>query len=99
MTVTAQDERPDAGKMCARVRDHVETLSAALAWWADRDNSRAQAQARTAANTAIDEIDAALVGLHRIRTTVINEIRESDEAAIRRVEALLARCRAQRGDG
>jgi hypothetical protein len=81
---------------CADLREHVETLSVALAWWAYRDDSTAQLEVRQAANLAVESIDAALSQLHRIRGRLLGQIRRSDDAAAERVDELLAECRAAR---
>lgn len=87
---------PDKLIDCAALREHVETLSDALAYWAYRDEAKAQPAVRRAANTALESIDAALAESHRIRGRLATEIRESDDAAIRRVDELLARSRTNR---
>jgi hypothetical protein len=80
---------------CADIREHVEELSFDLARWARRDESKAQAEVRRAANEAMDAIDAALRELHKVRETLVGEIRQRDDAGAARVDALLA---ARRGE-
>ena len=65
-------------------------LGVALAQWAARDDTKADPQARRAANTAMDEIDAMLAELHPLRTRLIDETRDADDATAARVDALLA---------
>ena len=72
--------------------EHADLLGAALERWAGRDDSKADAGARQAANTAMDAIDAALAELHQLRARLVGEIRESDDQAAARVDAMLARC-------
>lgn len=78
---------PDGLTECAALREHVGTLSVSLAEWAYRDDSKAQPEVRQAANCAVESIDAALSTLHRIRARLVGEIRQSDDAAARRVDA------------
>jgi hypothetical protein len=84
---------------CAALREHVEALSGALAHWAYRDNSKAQPEVRQAANVAVESIDAALAELHRIRGRLASQMRQSDDAAMRRTEALLNKIREEREGG
>jgi hypothetical protein len=70
---------------------HIGVLAVALAMWAARDETRADADARRAANTAMDATDAALALLHELRARLVSEIRASDDQAAVRVDALLAR--------
>ena len=88
-------QRPVAG----RLGDLAGVLAAALATWATRDDSKAQPEVREAANTAIDAIDAMLAELHKARQQLVGEIRESDDAATARAEALLARLRDESPGG
>ncbi len=83
---------------CAALRENVGTLAVALARWAYRDDSTAQPGVRQAANTAIEALDAALAEAHRIRARLVDQIRRSDDATQRRVDQLLARCRAERDE-
>jgi hypothetical protein len=84
---------------CAALREHVETLAVSLAQWAYRDDSKAQPEVRQAANVAVESIDAALRELHRVRQRLVGEMRQSDDAAMRRSGELLARIRAEREAG
>jgi hypothetical protein len=45
---------------------------------------------REAANTAMDIIDGMLADLHAVRSRLVGEIRESDDTAAPRVDAMLA---------
>ena len=58
-----------------------------------RDDTRAQAEVRRAANTAMGSIDAMLAELHQLRSRLVGEIRVSDDLAADRADALLARLR------
>ena len=73
---------------------HVGTLGFALGQWAARDDSKAGPEARRAANTAMDEIDAMLAELHTLRTRLIGETRASDDACNARLDAMLAAAKA-----
>ena len=74
---------------------YIGVLAVALAQWAARSDDRPDADARRAANTAMDEIDAAIAELHQLRARLLGEIRESDDATARRVDELLARCKEE----
>lgn len=65
------------------------TLLLGLAQWMARDDSTADAPTRQAANTAMDAIDAMLTELHRLRSRLTGEIRESDDLAAERADAML----------
>ena len=45
---------------------------------------------RRAANTAMDAIDGMLAELHKMRSRLVGEIRDSDDARAARVDAMLA---------
>lgn len=77
----------------AVVRDLVETLGVNLAWWESRDTCPEPAGTRGAANDAVDAIDGAMRELHQIREQLTGEMRAYDDAAAKRVDALLARLR------
>jgi hypothetical protein len=74
----------------------VDVLDGALTLWADRDDSIPQPEVREAANTAMDAIDGMLRELHQMRSRLVGEIRESDDATTARAEALLVRIREER---
>ncbi len=78
----------------AKLEDPMGVLAVALAQWEDRDDSKAQPEVRRAANTAMDEIDAMLAGLHQMRSRLIGEIRASDDANAAQVDAMLSARRA-----
>ena len=80
--------------MTGTLRENLETLSAALSQWENRDDSRPQPEIRRAASTAMDAIDAMLAVLHALRSRLVSEIRESDDATAARADALLAKTRA-----
>ena len=70
---------------------HIGVLAVALAEWAARDENKADAHARRAANRAMDAIDAMLAVLYELRSRLMTEIRESDDQTAARVDELLAR--------
>ncbi|MGH3171001.1 MAG: hypothetical protein ACRDN0_34665 [Trebonia sp.] len=74
----------------AAVLDTAGDIGAHLALWSMRDDSRPCAAARRAANDAMDAIDTALRELHALRARLVGDIRDSDDAAIARVDAMLA---------
>ena len=75
------------------VRNHVEDLGAWLAVWSRREEGKPDAHARRCASDAVDAIDGALAGLHRIRASLIGDLRQADATAAARVDAMLARRR------
>jgi hypothetical protein len=77
----------------ARLDGHLGALGAALAVWATRDDSKAQPEVSTAGHTAVEAIDAMLAELHRVRSRLVGEIREHQDAGMARADALLARYR------
>jgi Asp-tRNA(Asn)/Glu-tRNA(Gln) amidotransferase A subunit family amidase len=81
------------------LEDHAGVLGVALELWTTRDDSKPQPEVRQAANTAMDAIDAMLAELHRARQPLVTEIRQSDDAAAARADALLAMLRHQRMGG
>ncbi len=80
----------------AKLEDPMGVLAVALAQWMARDDTRPQPEVRAAANTAMDAIDGMLRELHLMRARLVSEIRESDDAAVARVEVLLERLRRDR---
>ena len=75
---------------------HNGVLAVVLAQWAARDDSKPDPEARQAANTAMDAVDAMLRELHELRARLVSEIRTSDDAAAARADQLLAKCRQLR---
>jgi len=71
----------------------LEILSGALQVWAGRDPTKPQPEVRRAANEAMAAVDDLLGQLHRLRSTLVGEIRASDDATAARVDELLARRR------
>ncbi len=86
-------ERRTIGDATGRLGEHLGVLGVALAQWAARDDSRADAAIRRAANSAMDSIDAMLAELHALRARLVGEVRESDRLAAERADALLDRLR------
>jgi len=80
-----------------RLDEHNGVLGVALAQWMARNDSKAEPDARQAANTAMDAVDAMLREVHALRARLANEIRESDDAAAVRVDALLRHVREEGG--
>ena len=78
------------------VQNAADFLGVGLAIWSYRREP--DAHARRAAADTIGEIDAALAALHRIRATLIGQIREADDASAARADALLARTHGGSGD-
>lgn len=78
----------------AKLEDPTGVLSVALAQWAGRDDTKAQPEVRRAANTAMDAIDAMVRDLYAMRSRLMAEMRDSDDATAARVDALLAKTRS-----
>ena len=91
MTTTTQAAQPY--DVYAKLEDLTGVLSVALGQWEDRDDSKGLAGVRRAANTAIDAIDAILGELYALRSRLLDEMRDSDDATAARVDALLAMSR------
>jgi hypothetical protein len=75
------------------LEDEAGLLGASLAQWACRDEAADKAATRRAAGTAVETIDAMLARLHRVRAALVAEIRQDDDAAMARTDALLAEYR------
>jgi hypothetical protein len=76
-----------------RLGDQLGVLGVALAQWAARDDSRADAAIRRAANSAMDALDSMLGELYALRARLVGEVRASDALAVARADAMLARTR------
>jgi hypothetical protein len=74
----------------AAIRDHADDLGVWLSIWSYREDNKPDAHARRHANDAVDAIDAAIRKLYGVRTQLITEIRDADDASAARVDALLA---------
>src|SRR6266567_8903796 len=74
----------------ARLDDQVRVLAAALSAWQGSDDTRPQPEVRRAANTAMDAIDAMVAELYAMRSRLVTEMRASDDATGRRVDAMLS---------
>ena len=70
------------------LRSRVDDLAVSLAIWCDR--SEPGAHARRGANDAMDAVDAAIGHLHKVRRELVADIREADDRAAARADALLA---------
>src|SRR6266568_2761794 len=88
-----QPERRAIGDLAAPLDEELGVLNVNLAIWMARDDTRPQPEAREAANTAVDAIDAMLRELHAMRSRLVTEMRAADDATGRRVDDLLARSR------
>lgn len=87
------------GETADMLRADVDALCADLDVWADRDDSRPQADVTKAGHDAVDRLDRITRDLYAIRSRLVGEIRTSQDAAAARTDALLARLRAERGEG
>jgi len=81
----------------AKLDDPTGVLAIALGQWEDRDDSKPQPDVRRAANTAMDAIDRMLRELHAMRSRLVGEIRQADDASAARADALLAACQGRYG--
>lgn len=87
--VTATQDTVEARDI-AELRQHVETLAVALSWWSTRDDSKPQPEVREYANLAVSTVDSLSRLLSQTRSRLLGEMRQSDEAGMRRTEKLLA---------
>jgi hypothetical protein len=71
--------------LTASLQDRTGVLGVALVQWADRNNAADKAAARRAGAAAVDAIDAMLRDLFLLRGRLVQEIRQADDAAGRRV--------------
>jgi hypothetical protein len=69
----------------ANLRDRTGILGVALVQWADRSTAPDKAPARRAGAAAVEAIDAMLRDLFVLRGRLVQEIRQADDAARRRV--------------
>ena len=69
------------------IRSSADDLGVSLAIWQARREP--DAQARRAANDAMDAVDRALAELHALRSRLLGEVRASDDRAAARVDELL----------
>lgn len=94
MTMLRYDQIPPGrrtiGDATSRLDGHNGVLGVALAQWMGRSEDRPEPEVRRAANTAMDAIDAMLAELHQLRSRLLTEIRASDDATARRVDAMFA---------
>ena len=90
-------EHRTIGDATGRLDGHLGVTGVALAQWMARDDTKAQPAIRQAANVAMGAIDAMLAELHQLRARLVTEVRESDDLAAVRADALLARSRAVLG--
>lgn len=81
-----------------RIRDNAAALTLHLGQWAGREPDPPSPDARRAANEAVTDIDAMLADLYQVRQELLGEMRETDDAAAARVDALLARHRRNRSE-
>ena len=77
-----------------KLEDPMGVMAVALAQWETRDDAKPQPEIRRAASTAVDAIDAMLRELYLMRGRLVSEIRVSDDIAMVRSDALLARSHA-----
>ncbi len=84
------------GDLAAPLGEELGVLNVSLAIWMARDDTRPQPEAREAANTAVDAIDAMLRELHAMRSRLVSEIRQADDETGRRVDELLEHSRQER---
>ncbi len=82
--------RPPCQAAGRLLEERNDVLGVALAQWMARDDSKADPDARRAANTAMDEIDSMLHELHALRARLVGEIRAADDANAARMDAMLA---------
>lgn len=95
---TRRTERSDSA--VAMLDVETAALLSELAAWRLRDDSSPQPGVRAAAHGALRRIDRMLADLFAARAALMAEIRQSDDAAMARTEALLDELhRRRRADG
>jgi hypothetical protein len=87
----------DQASAGAVLQVQASVLAGALDLWRTRDDTKPQPEARKAANLAMDQIDSMLADLHRLRSRLVSEMRDSDDATAARVDAFLEARRDQPG--
>ena len=70
---------------------HQVKLDAALVTWGARDDSKVEPEVTRAGHAAVEVTDAMLAELHRVRQQLVGEVRQHQDAAMARTDALLAR--------
>src|SRR6185312_12624329 len=70
----------------SKIRNAVEDLAVFTAVWCNR--TEPDAAARRCANDAVGAVDAAIRRLHLVRRELIADIREADDRAAERADAL-----------
>jgi hypothetical protein len=88
--MNASNQTRQHGNAVEDLTGHLCAAGYGLALWAAGDDSGPDPAARLAANAAMDEIDVMLRELHALRSRLLDEIRDSDDATAARVDALLA---------
>ncbi|MGH3631152.1 MAG: hypothetical protein ACRDRL_27385 [Sciscionella sp.] len=71
------------------LRAHIADLGHALDTWSLRDDTKPQPEVRRAANTAIEQIDAMLAELYRLRMDLTGEMRSREDATMARTTEML----------
>lgn len=95
--MTAPDPRIEG--VAGRLADLAGVLGRALDQWAARDDTQAQPEVRQAANVAMESLDGMLAEVYRARAALVAETRARDDAHAARVDAMLAKFRAEREGG
>ena len=91
-TVVTMTISPDAyDAPLSALRNHVEDIATWLAIWSAGQES--DPHARRCTNDAIDAIDGAIRELHQVRSRLIGEIRDADDATAASADAPLRRGR------
>jgi hypothetical protein len=83
------DSGPDLDADLSVILDSAESIGVWVAIWQAR--AEPDAHARRCAADAIGAIDSGLAALHRVRAWLIGEVRQADDQAAARVDAMLAR--------
>lgn len=78
------------------ISDAVDDLSVYMALWAQRDASKTVLPVDLAGQNALAAIDVALSELHGIRSVLVGEVRQHQDAGYARIDAMLAERRDDR---
>jgi hypothetical protein len=89
-------DRKIVGNLADPLEEELGVLNVNLAAWIGRDDSKADASVPRAGHQVITSIDVLMRQLHQLRARMVGEIREDQDIAVARSDALLQRLRESR---
>jgi hypothetical protein len=90
-------DRPDHGDAWRELHADLDLLRGALDTWSGVQPDSGPAEVTRAGHDALVAIDAMLAGLRELRSELVDEIRQHQDADNARTDALLERLRRERG--